>query len=422
MKDPTQLFRKVALERLSSPEQLDQLLTVTSPRGWLALMGLTTLLVAAVVWGIFGSVPTKVRGACILMSEQGISTVRSPSTGRLISLYGVEEGDVITKGQAIARVDQPQLEQQIENTRLELKGLNRRLEQKKWEISAAELLENKSIEQRKASLAENVKAQQQSVAVLSERVTHLEDMFERGLVSQSELLQSRKELIEADQSLRQSRIQYDQLDLEKLEHSDQHEAEVFALDQQILLKQDQLVLLEKQLQGSASIEAPFDGIVVEIAAREGASVDVGQELLSIELTGEADQLDVIAYLSPGDGKKLDRGMSVQVAPATVKAEEFGYMLGAVDSVSEFPVSSEKILKQFGNPDLVRTFTAKGDPIMMIAHLERAEGTPSGFVWTSEVGPPHGVYSGTVCNVLVTVREQPPITLVIPTLKKFFGLV
>ena len=31
------IFRKVALERLSSPEQLDQLLQVTDPKGWMAL-------------------------------------------------------------------------------------------------------------------------------------------------------------------------------------------------------------------------------------------------------------------------------------------------------------------------------------------------------------------------------------------------
>ena len=31
------LFRKVSLDRLSSPEQLDQLLRVTDPKSWLGL-------------------------------------------------------------------------------------------------------------------------------------------------------------------------------------------------------------------------------------------------------------------------------------------------------------------------------------------------------------------------------------------------
>jgi hypothetical protein len=35
------LFRQAALERLSSPEQLDQLVRVTHPLGWLALLALS---------------------------------------------------------------------------------------------------------------------------------------------------------------------------------------------------------------------------------------------------------------------------------------------------------------------------------------------------------------------------------------------
>ncbi|MEY4095680.1 MAG: hypothetical protein RLZZ53_2879, partial [Acidobacteriota bacterium] len=32
------IFRKVALDRLASPEQLDLLMEVTSPRSWIALV------------------------------------------------------------------------------------------------------------------------------------------------------------------------------------------------------------------------------------------------------------------------------------------------------------------------------------------------------------------------------------------------
>ena len=34
-----QIFRKAALTRLASPDQLDQLMQVTSPRSWIALAG-----------------------------------------------------------------------------------------------------------------------------------------------------------------------------------------------------------------------------------------------------------------------------------------------------------------------------------------------------------------------------------------------
>ncbi|MFL6291034.1 MAG: NHLP bacteriocin system secretion protein, partial [Thermoanaerobaculia bacterium] len=56
------IFRKVALERLSSPEQLDQLMQVTSPRGWLALGAFGTLLNTALGWAELGTIPTDATG------------------------------------------------------------------------------------------------------------------------------------------------------------------------------------------------------------------------------------------------------------------------------------------------------------------------------------------------------------------------
>lgn len=63
------LFRKVALDRLSSPEQLDQLMKITSPRAWLALIAIAILLAAAGLWAIFGSIPEEAEGNGVLVSN-----------------------------------------------------------------------------------------------------------------------------------------------------------------------------------------------------------------------------------------------------------------------------------------------------------------------------------------------------------------
>jgi len=67
------IFRKAALERLSSPEQLDQLMQVTTPKGWLALIALAGLLVTAVILGFVGSIPVTVTGQCILLNRGGVN-------------------------------------------------------------------------------------------------------------------------------------------------------------------------------------------------------------------------------------------------------------------------------------------------------------------------------------------------------------
>jgi hypothetical protein len=61
------LFRKAALEKLSSPEELDQLMQITSPRGWLVLVALLLLVGAVVVVGVFGVMPVQVGAVyCVL--------------------------------------------------------------------------------------------------------------------------------------------------------------------------------------------------------------------------------------------------------------------------------------------------------------------------------------------------------------------
>jgi len=63
------LFREKALSRLSSPEQLDQAMRVTSPRAWLAFLGLAALIAGALVWGLVGSVPSTIAGRAVVINR-----------------------------------------------------------------------------------------------------------------------------------------------------------------------------------------------------------------------------------------------------------------------------------------------------------------------------------------------------------------
>ena len=51
------LFREKSLERISSPEQLDDYIRVVSPAIWLLLIGVVLLLAGVLVWASVGSIP-----------------------------------------------------------------------------------------------------------------------------------------------------------------------------------------------------------------------------------------------------------------------------------------------------------------------------------------------------------------------------
>ena len=54
------IFRKESLKKVSSPEELNDYIKVTSPGVWLAIAAAAALLIAALVWGIFGSLESSV--------------------------------------------------------------------------------------------------------------------------------------------------------------------------------------------------------------------------------------------------------------------------------------------------------------------------------------------------------------------------
>lgn len=58
-----QLFRKSSIQRISSPEQLDDYVKVSSLGVWMVLLAVIILLVGVCVWGIFGHLDTRLDSA-----------------------------------------------------------------------------------------------------------------------------------------------------------------------------------------------------------------------------------------------------------------------------------------------------------------------------------------------------------------------
>ena len=64
------LFRREAFEHLSSPERLDQLVVVVRPREWIMLTAAAIVVITALAWGIWGSIPIAVSGNGNLAPDQ----------------------------------------------------------------------------------------------------------------------------------------------------------------------------------------------------------------------------------------------------------------------------------------------------------------------------------------------------------------
>ena len=70
------LFRKKSLERISSPEQLNEYLRVSTPSVWMLLAAIIILLSGVCVWGVFGHLDTTL--SAVAVAQEGTVTAYVP--------------------------------------------------------------------------------------------------------------------------------------------------------------------------------------------------------------------------------------------------------------------------------------------------------------------------------------------------------
>ena len=92
------LFRKASIDKVSSPEQLDLLMRVTSPVGWLALLTVGMMLTAVGVWSVLGSIPDLVDGSGTLFRGERIYDIKATMGGSIVTL-DVRPGSFVVAGQ-----------------------------------------------------------------------------------------------------------------------------------------------------------------------------------------------------------------------------------------------------------------------------------------------------------------------------------
>jgi len=181
----------------------------------------------------------------------------------------------------------------------------------------------------------------------------------------------------------------------------------------------QLRELENQLTSSSEVRSPYAGRVLEVVAAPGDLVSAGQRLVTLEASTEP--IKAVIYIPAGEGKKVRPTMPAYISPSTVKAEEYGFMIGEVKAVSDFPMTPQGLEHVLRNQALVSELTGGTAPIEVNVALIPESSTPSGFKWSSSNGPPVKIFSGTICSATITVEVKRPISYVLPILRKTIGV-
>ncbi len=307
------IFREVSLERLSSPEQLDELINVTSPKAWLALLAIACLLISAIAWGFLGSIPTKIEGHGILLNNGGVFSLQHHTSGQVIDVR-FKHGDMVKKGDVVARIEQPKLVAEINSLQ----------------------------------------------SILSK-------------------MESNKRVDSPDYK---------------------------AVEKQV-------IQLREELDYDSQIISEISGRILELNIKKGSIIQPGETLVTLDQYGGTVKMEAVIYVPAELGGDIFVGMEAQISPTIMNKEEYGFMLGRVTAISDYPATTQSMMQTLGNENLVALLAGQGAPLMVLIDLIPDSSTKSGYRWSSPEGPPISIHSGTIIKSAVITNREKPISKVIP---------
>jgi len=476
---PSKLFRPQALEHSASPEQLDQLVQVVSPKRWLALTALGLLVSAGTAWSLFGQIPLTATGKGVLIYPSDVVTVQSPGAGPLRSIE-VKSGQWVKAGDTLALLDQTELETQrrlAQEKLIQLRLQDQTAQRLKSERSG---LEQGVIAQQRGALEQDLRSQQsltptlqaraeaslrQERQALQQRLETLQTRLpiyqtrwenwqrvaEQGALSKEEVLRVQLEYQEIQNEINQVETQLETLDLRDTQAERDYlatlsritdlQAQLQDLDARAAAQAEQdsitsaqrqkeikdteatIARLTEQLSRNQRITSDHDGQVIEVLAQPGQRLETGMPLVMMAAQDSNTPLTSVAFLPVSEGKKISVGMAIQATPTTVKREEYGGILGTVTEVSSFPVTQAGAARLVGHPDILPGIMGQGPHIAVFAALEPdpSANNPSQLRWSaSPQGPNQPMTSGMTTTVRITVDQRRPISYVLPILKQWAG--
>lgn len=414
-------FRKAALEKLSTPEKLDQLIKVTDPRAWISLITITIILGTAIGWSFWGTVKTKLNVTGVLLGGE-VYEVVSTSQGQLIDLK-VNIGGKVNKGDVIAIIQQPELSQQVEEAKALVKERISELEKLRSFGNQDTRIQGELIQQQRNSINLQIQANKKNLEFLNNQLKMENGLLEKGLITRSQVVNTEQQIESTINSTESLKAQMVQTSSQKLNLGFDFQQKVSMSEQRIAEAERRLAHLIERNDIQTNIKSPHGGEVVEILSDAGIVVGQGTPLFKLKSNEQVadNKLRGVLYIPSQDGKKIKVGMEALVVPSTVQPQEFGFMKGKVTYVSDFPITQKGMMTSVKNDQLVQGLLRMGAPFEVYVEFEKDAASYSGFKWTSAKGPDVFINEGTSCMGKITVRTERPATIVVPALKKFFEL-
>jgi len=296
--------------------------------------------VIALVWAALAQINDITRGEGSVVPLRRMQTIQSLEGGILAELM-VSEGDIVARGQPLARMDETRFRSAFLETSAEIETLHAAIARLEAEVQERESISFKGGERaelradeemlfaaRRTRLVESIASIEAERAAIVEQIAITEPLAMRGSVSRVDLLT----LTQQDAALRgkitEIRNTYVQDAYGQLVEK---KARLVSLEQQMIQKQDQLARTE--------IRSPVAGRVNTLKITTlGGVVQPGEAIM--EVTPVDDQLLIETRIQPRDVAFLAPGMPASVKITAYDYSIYGDLRGTVTQISGDTVEEE----------------------------------------------------------------------------------
>ena len=415
--EPPRIFRETALQRLSSPEQLDRLIHVTSPKTWVAVVTGLSLIAGAVVWGIVGTVPLRVSGPGVLADRHGKLFPATAQASGMITQVLVKSGERIKAGQTIATLATADLEGRLAAAKVYLEALvahRRSLEAARQ----TQRTQHRTVsESRVEALNQRIQAGETYGAALRSELSRLASPPQRPDTA-SRIASAKRSLFDATRDVAAARGEIAVVQTEDLTYERLGRDRTSDLDLRIVAQKGVVDDLSLQLQQNGTVRSPTDGVVVEVSDAVGTVVAAGARIAMI--TTMARETDAIVYLHADNYQRVKAGTPALIVPVGVDRTKYGGIIGVVQSVDAYPSDRRTVEATVQDVVLAESINKNGLAYAARVDMTELDQTPSGLAWSSSSGPPYAVKLGTPATVYIDVKQEHPAAIVVPALAGLLG--
>lgn len=452
------LFEERALKKLQSPELLDESVKFVSAPLKLAIGGLGVATVLALTWAIGGKIPEQVVGSAIISDVQNIYQLLSSTSGMIIfneELLAQNKSrnnhffELIQKFQTRDDYDESTDSHESLLRRLNSYGLQ---DEERLLNEASTILSNGSwggfgarnppdtdggvvnvqlddiiafiinlqllqtarddlftLSEAKNNYDTTLKEQTQLISIARSNINYLDKSLEAsrkaeqvGVISKltvegnkNDLIQANSDLINAQTSIRTSLI-----DLVHAYAQFRSSFNIFINDGVVISPINNLKLRNYSINSGQYIE-------------QGDRLSVGV----VRIGKQEPKPDVVTvFMNNRDGQKVKIGQNALVTPNIIEKTQYGGIVGRVISKPKPVISSDQLANMVPYEGFT-SYLSNTYEIPVAFQVSLGKTKDKEFKWSGNSVPPYEIREGTTANVSVTTLAKPPISYIIPSIRK-----